>query len=85
MSKYPMTYDDYKNKIIELFLESKRYTDATNEEKLIFLNEELLVDNPEFIKGLYKDTCYDYNHYSKEAFTNEKLLANPVMVLEMVY
>ena len=38
--KYPMTYKEYEKRVIELFLETGNY--ATKEEKLEFLNEELL-------------------------------------------
>lgn len=45
-----------KKGVIELFLETGNY--ATKEEKLEFLNEELLKNDPDFIKNLYKDDCF---------------------------
>lgn len=43
--KYPMTYKEYEKRVIELFLETGNY--ATKEEKLEFLNEELLKNDPD--------------------------------------
>ena len=58
--KYPMTYKEYEKRVIELFLETGNY--STKEEKLEFLNEELLKNDPDFIKNLYKDDCFYYDH-----------------------
>ena len=87
--KYPMTYKEYEKRVIELFLETGNY--ATKEEKLEFLNEELLKNDPDFIKNLYKDDCFYYDHperfgiAAKYVFEDTKLLGTPVSNLEMLF
>lgn len=87
--KYPMTYKEYEKRVIELFLETGNY--ATKEEKLEFLNEELLKNDPDFIKNLYKDDCFYYDHperfgiAAKYVFEDTNLLGTPVSNLEMLF
>ena len=88
--KYPMTYKEYEKRVIELFLETGNY--ATKEEKLEFLNEELLKNDPEFIKNLYKSDCYKYDYHEKQGimepeyiFSDRRLLIIPVYNLEMLF
>ena len=87
--KYPMTYKEYEKRVIELFLETGNY--ATKEEKLEFLNEELLKNDPDFIKNLYKDDCFYYDHperfgiAAKYVFEDTNLLGTPVSNLEMFF
>lgn len=87
--KYPMTYKEYEKRVIELFLETGNY--ATKEEKLEFLNEELLKNDPDFIKNLYKDDCFYYDHHerfgiaAKYVFEDTNLLGTPVSNLEMLF
>ncbi|MGN0093518.1 MAG: hypothetical protein ACI37V_03600 [Methanobrevibacter sp.] len=45
-----------KKRVNELFLETGDY--ATKEEKLEFLNDELLKKDPNFIMNLYKSDCF---------------------------
>lgn len=87
--KYSMTYKEYEKRVIELFLETGNY--ATKEEKLEFLNEELLKNDPDFIKNLYKDDCFYYDHperfgiAAKYVFEDTNLLGTPVSNLEMLF
>lgn len=87
--KYPMTYKEYEKRVIKLFLETGNY--ATKEEKLEFLNEELLKNDPDFIKNLYKDDCFYYDHperfgiAAKYVFEDTNLLGTPVSNLEMLF
>ena len=87
--KYPMTYKEYEKRVIELFLETGNY--ATKEEKLEFKNEELLKNDPDFIKNLYKDDCFYYDHperfgiAAKYVFEDTNLLGTPVSNLEMLF
>ena len=87
--KYPMTYKEYEKRVIELFLETGNY--ATKEEELEFWNEELLKNDPDFIKNLYKDDCFYYDHperfgiAAKYVFEDTNLLGTPVSNLEMLF
>ena len=87
--KYPMTYKEYEKRVIELFLETGNY--ATKEEKLEFLNEELLKNDPDFIKNLYEDYCFYYDYperfgiAAKYVFEDTNLLGTPVSNLEMLF
>lgn len=87
--KYPMTYEEYKKRVIELFLDTGDF--ATKEEKLEFLNEELLKKDPDFIRNLYEEDCANYDDFegqgitdSEYIFSDEILLSQPVRVLVMV-
>lgn len=87
--KYPMTYKEYEKRVIKLFLETGNY--ATKEEKLEFLNEELLKNDPDFIKNLYEDDCFYYDYperfgiAAKYVFEDTNLLGTPVSNLEMLF
>ena len=53
--KYPMTYEEYEKRVIELFL--KLYPKDKQEVGKERLNN-LLNAEPEFIEALYEDTCF---------------------------
>lgn len=53
-TEYPMSYEQFKNRVIELFLET-----GDREDKIKFLNE-LLEEDPCYIKNMYRDVCYRY-------------------------
>ena len=77
---YPMDYDQFKNRVIELFLET-----GDREDKIKFLNE-LLEEDPCYIKNSYRDTCSDYER--KVIDPPEKVFEDyllPVRDLEMLY
>ena len=86
-SKYPMTYEQYEKRVIELFLEQ------FDGEELAILKDKLdgfLEDNPNFIRSLYSGDCFTYDHpeiYSdncKKVFEEYHLLSTPVAQLRMI-
>ena len=85
-SKYPMTYEEYKKRVIELFLE--RFDEKDHEKALERVNE-LLEAEPNFISGLYGDSCFRYDHPEiygkncKRAFEDNRLNSIPVNTLDM--
>ena len=87
MGKYPMTYDEYEKRVTTLFLEA--YPQNQQEEMANRL-DKLLKEDPYFIRGLYADTCYEYDHpeiYSetcKKAFEDYLLESVPVNTLNML-
>ncbi len=80
-SKYPMTYEEYEKRVIELFLTS---TDSPHdlESKKYLLQK----DGIDIIRGEYESACYRYDHpdYRFNQFTDEGLLRQPVRILEMI-
>ena len=85
-NKYPLTYEEYEKRVIELLLESyPQEKQETIKNRL----DMFLEDDPYFIKGLYNDTCFNYDHPEiygenvKKAFDDEHLIMNPVRVLYM--
>ena len=57
--KYPMTYEEYEKRVIELFLDlySKDKQEIAKE-----IIDTALKEEPNLIKGLYGDTCFRYDH-----------------------
>ena len=86
-NKYPMTYEEYEKRVIELFLEL--YPEDKQEIGIERINK-LLESEPEFIEALYGDTCFRYDHpelYSetcKKVFEDYKLKSVPVRNLDMM-
>ena len=84
--KYPMTYEEYEKRVIELFLE--RF-DEKDREKALKRVKELLEADPNFISGLYGDTCFRYDRPDiygencKRAFDDYLLNSIPVNTLDM--
>ena len=80
-SKYPMTYGEFKNKVIELFLE-----EADSPQDLEIRQYVLKEDGEDIIKGEYEDACYYYDDPKSPStqFTDEGLLRQPVRILEMI-
>ena len=79
-TEYPMSYEQFKNRVIELFLET-----GDREDKIKFLNE-LLEEDPFFIKNMYRHACYEYE--KKVIDPPEKVFEDyllPVQNLEMFY
>lgn len=82
--EYPMTYEEYEKRVTELFLElyPKDKRDV-GKERL----DSLLEAEPEFIEGLYADTCFDYDHpeiygeITKKSFEDDYLDVTPVNTL----
>lgn len=89
--KYPMTYEEYEKRVIELFLEPRTYT-ATKKEKLEFIYDELLKNDPDFIRNLYEEDCANYDDPEmlgivdpEYIFSDERLDAIPVYNLELLF
>ncbi len=85
--EYPMTYEEYEKRVIELYLEL--YPKDKQEEGKERLNG-LLKSDPEFIEGLYEDTCFRYDHNElygdtcKQVFDDYLLKAIPVHNLNLL-
>lgn len=83
--RYPMTYEEYEQKIKELYMKNKK-----NKEDAINRFNTLLENDSEFIKGLYAETCFRYDHpeiYSetcKKVFGDYLLESIPVTNLDML-
>lgn len=56
--KYPMTYEEYKKRAIDLFLSS--YPED-KQEMMVGRLDKLLTDDKDFIDGLYGETCFRYD------------------------
>lgn len=80
-SKYPMTYEEYEKRVIELFL-----GEADSPKDLEFRRYLLKEDGIDIIRGEYESACYRYDHpdYHSNQFTDEGLLRQPVRILEMI-
>ncbi len=84
---YPMTYNEYEKRVIELLLEG--YSEE-EQEILISRLGALLEDDPNFIKGMYTESCFRYDRSdlygknSKKVFGNYLLKSIPVNTLEMI-
>lgn len=85
--KYPLTYEEYYDKVTSLFIE--KYP-LDKQEIIVTRLDEFLKDDPYFIKGLYNDTCFDYDHpeiygdVAKNSFEDEYLEASSVRTLHML-
>ena len=58
-NRYPMTYDEFEKRIIELFLEE--YDDEDLEEMKNRLDEELS-NETSYIDSFYGTACFTYDH-----------------------
>lgn len=79
-TEYPMSYDQFKNRVIELFLKT-----GNKKDKIKFI-KELLEEDSCYIKNRYRDTCSDYER--KIIDPPEKVFEDyllPVRDLEMLY
>lgn len=85
IKKYPMTYEEFKKRVCELFMERADSKQELEDIKKFLKEEEGM------IKGEYANACYDYNHQeergpaAKNVFTDESLLHQPVRILDMLY
>ena len=84
--EYPMTYEEYEKRVIELFLE--RFDEKDREKALERVNE-LLEADPDFISELYGDTCFRYDRPDiygencKRAFEDYQIDSIAVNTLDM--
>ena len=85
VKKYPMTYEEFKKRVCELFMKRAK-SDQEVENIKKFLKEEEGI-----IEGEYANACYDYDHLeergsaAKKVFTDEGLINQPVRILDMLY
>lgn len=86
MGKYPLTYQEYEEKVINLLLEPY---DETKRNIMISRLKKLLTKDPDFIKGLYADTCFRYDRPDlygncEDIFEDYHLESIPVHTLDML-
>ena len=84
--EYPMTYEEFENKVIELYL------DGISEDHKEMIKERidnLLENDPTFLSGLYGQSCFYYDNpkkygdVAKKEFEDENLKGTPVRTLDM--
>ena len=84
---YPITYEEYEKRVIELFLDL--YPKDKQDVAMERIND-LLKEEPGFIEALYEDTCFRYDHpeiYSetcKKVFEDYLLNSIPVRTLNLL-
>ena len=81
LPEYPMTYEEYEKRVIELFLDLYPKDKQEIAKEIV---DNALKDEPNLIKGLYADTCFRYDHpeiYSETCKTVfEDYLLNSIAV-----
>lgn len=86
-NKYPVTYEEYEKRVIELFLEL--YPEDKQEIGIERLNQ-LLEEDSQYIEGLYEHSCFIYDNPKifsdtcKKVFEDYLLQAIPVNTLNML-
>ena len=84
---YPMTYNEYEKRVVELFLED--YEGETLELMRQRVEEELKED-PNYIHGFYGHDCFTYDHPEiygencKKTFEDYHLRQTPVANLRLL-
>lgn len=87
MAEYPMTYEEYEKRVMELLLEA--YSEE-EQEILISRLDALLEDGPNFIKEMYAESCFRYGRPDLYGKNSKKVLGDyllrsiPVNTLEMI-
>ena len=79
--KYPMTYEEFKEKVMELLFEGMNPVEKKETEEQL---TELLEFDPDFIKNLYSSTCgaYDRDEENPDTyFEDALLLSRPVQTI----
>lgn len=81
-SKYPMTYEEFEKRVIELFL------GESDSPKDLEFRRYLLKEEKEdgMLRREYESACYYYDDPKSpdNEFTDEGLLMQPVRILEMI-
>ena len=81
VKKYPMTYEEFKEKVMELLFEGMDPVEKKETEKEL---KDLLEGEPDMIKHLYSSTCgaYDRDEENPGAyFEDALLLSRPVQTI----
>ncbi|MBR2666518.1 hypothetical protein [Methanobrevibacter sp.] len=87
MDKYPMDYEEYEKRVIELFL--KTYPKEKRETVIARLDGALKEDS-NLIRGMYGESCFRYDNpniygdNSKKVFEDYLLESIPVNTLHML-
>jgi len=87
VKKYPMTYDEFEKRVIELFLED--YTDDVLEVMVKKVDDELS-NTPNFLETLYGQSCFIYESPElygdtcKKCFEDNFLRQTPVAQLRLL-
>ena len=85
--KYPMTYKEYEERVVELFLED--YGDDILELMMSRVEEELK-EEPNYLHGFYGQDCFRYDHPeifgddTKKRFEDNFLRQTPVSQLRLL-
>lgn len=83
--KYPLTYEEYEQKIIQLYLKNKQ-----NKEEAMNRLNTLLQKEPQLIEELYEETCFRYDspqiygETCKKVFEEYLLESIPVHTLNLL-
>lgn len=85
--KYPLTYKEYEDKVVELFLQD--YEDEQLDE-IIKRIDDILSEKPNFIEQLYGYDCFTYDNPKiygencKKVFDDYHLRQTPVSQLRLI-
>ena len=80
-NNYPMTYKQFEERVVELFLAKYEGEELENMKKVI---ERVLSESPNYIESFYGDTCFVYDNPQlygencKKAFEDYHLESTPV-------
>lgn len=80
--KYPLTYEEFEEKIINLFLQE--HGDGREDKILDFINTLQEDEDDDYLESLYEDSCYREDKYG-DAFSDDALIHQPVRLLWMLY
>ena len=87
-SKYPMDYEEYERKVIEIFL--KHFEDDEELDAVKAKLDKFLEAEKEFIEGLYGADCFTYDNPKlygdncKKVFEDYHIETTPVAQLRML-
>ena len=80
-NNYPMTYNQFEERVVELFLANYEGEELEHMKKVI---EEELSESPNYMESFYGDTCFVYDNPQiygencKKAFEDYHLESTPV-------
>lgn len=81
VKKYPMTYEEFEKKVMELLFDGMNPVEIKETEKEL---KDLLDEEPDMFKDLYSSTCGAYDRdkeYPEAYFEDALLLARPVQTI----
>ena len=85
--KYPMTYEEYEKRVIELFLQDYEGDVLELMKQRV---DDILSEEPNFIQSLYGQDCFTYDsphiygETCKKTFEDNFLRQTPVAQLRMI-